>query len=174
MFSTFGFPLFSVTAATSKKQRTNGINETTFDVPFLDDDDSVDDKEKPTKKIKLATVLRVGTLVLLAVSVTTFLGLFIGSNQVQDKTVDVINYLSSLPTAVSSIIMILMYSVALVLFCPGTPFNLAAGFMFGIWLGFLTALGGCLLGATLAFLFGRTIARLHKKQNRKISKVHRG
>jgi len=113
----------------------------------------------PTRRPKLGTVLRILLLVLLATGVTTFLGLFIGSHQVQDKTVQLIDVLSSLPKAVSSVIMILLYAFALVLFCPGTPFNLAAGFMFGIWIGILVALGGCLLGATIAFVCGRTIAR---------------
>lgn len=100
----------------------------------------------PSRRPKVGTVLRVLLLVLLASAVTTFLGLFIGSHQVQDKTVQLIGVLSSLPKALSSVIMVLLYSFALVLFCPGTPFNLAAGFMFGIWLGFLVALGGCILG----------------------------
>jgi len=86
-------------------------------------------------------------------------GFLIGSNSVQDGLVSTLQWLGDLPIWASSIVVMGMYCVALMFFCPGTPFNLAAGFLYGIWLGSGIALGGCLLGASIAFIFGRTIAR---------------
>jgi len=53
----------------------------------------------------------------------------------------------------------LIYTISLLFFCPGTPFNLAAGFLYGMALGSFVALTGCISGATGAFILGRTIAR---------------
>jgi len=73
--------------------------------------------------------------------------------------VNSLEWLSQISTWASSLVVTFMYAIALLLFCPGTPFNLAAGFLFGMWLGAGVAMGGCVLGAILAFFFGRTIAR---------------
>lgn len=51
------------------------------------------------------------------------------------------------------------YIVAAVLFLPGSVLTLGAGFLFGLPAGFLTVWIGANLGACIAFLVGRTIAR---------------
>ncbi len=51
------------------------------------------------------------------------------------------------------------YVLACVLFLPGSILTLGAGFLFGVPVGFLTVWIGANLGACVAFLVGRTIAR---------------
>jgi len=51
--------------------------------------------------------------------------------------------------------------------------TLAAGYLFGFWFGFLFAYAGCCLGATIAFILGRTLFRSWvsslAKQNPKVA-----
>lgn len=52
-----------------------------------------------------------------------------------------------------------VYVLACVLFLPGSVLTLACGFLFGLWKGLLVAVAGSNVGAALAFLLGRTLAR---------------
>jgi len=113
---------------------------------------------------KLLTIVRLVALFILLAGTGTFLGFLIGSHEVQDGIVESLEWLSDLPKWASSILVSGMYCVALLFFCPGTPFNLAAGFLFGVWIGCGVALGGCILGSCIAFVLGRTIAREWVKQ----------
>jgi uncharacterized membrane protein YdjX (TVP38/TMEM64 family) len=54
---------------------------------------------------------------------------------------------------------ILVYAIATVLLIPGSALTIGAGFAFGLWKGFLAVSAGSTLGAALAFLVGRFIAR---------------
>ncbi len=56
-------------------------------------------------------------------------------------------------------IFILVYAVATVLLAPGAILTIGAGFAFGLWKGFLAVSVGATLGASLAFLVARFIAR---------------
>jgi len=56
-------------------------------------------------------------------------------------------------------IFIVVYTVATVLLAPGAILTIGAGFMFGLWKGFLAVSAGATLGASLAFLVARFIAR---------------
>jgi uncharacterized membrane protein YdjX (TVP38/TMEM64 family) len=56
-------------------------------------------------------------------------------------------------------IFIGVYAIAAVLLAPGSILTIGAGFAFGLWKGFLAALAGATLGASLAFLVARFIAR---------------
>jgi uncharacterized membrane protein YdjX (TVP38/TMEM64 family) len=56
-------------------------------------------------------------------------------------------------------IFIGVYAVATVLLAPGAILTVGAGFAFGLWKGFLAAFGGATIGAALAFLVARFIAR---------------
>src|ERR671937_2888690 len=58
-----------------------------------------------------------------------------------------------------SFIFIAVYAVATVLLAPGAILTIGAGFAFGLWKGFLAVSGGATLGASLAFLVARFIAR---------------
>ena len=57
------------------------------------------------------------------------------------------------------VVFALIYAAATVLFVPGSLLTLAAGLIFGVGLGFAAAWSGALLGASLAFLIGRYLAR---------------
>jgi len=72
---------------------------------------------------------------------------------------DFMYWIKNIPILAGSITLTVIYAVSLVLCFPGTPFNLAAGFLFGIWLGSLVTVAGSDIGATLAFLLGRTLGR---------------
>jgi uncharacterized membrane protein YdjX (TVP38/TMEM64 family) len=56
-------------------------------------------------------------------------------------------------------IFIGVYAVATVLLAPGAILTIGAGFAFGLWNGFLIVSAGATLGASLAFLVARFIAR---------------
>jgi uncharacterized membrane protein YdjX (TVP38/TMEM64 family) len=56
-------------------------------------------------------------------------------------------------------IFIGVYAAATVLLAPGAILTIGAGFAFGLWKGFLAVSGGATLGAALAFLVARFIAR---------------
>eukprot|EP01114_Cavostelium_apophysatum_P019346 TRINITY_DN620_c0_g1_i1.p1 TRINITY_DN620_c0_g1~~TRINITY_DN620_c0_g1_i1.p1 ORF type:complete len:470 (-),score=78.47 TRINITY_DN620_c0_g1_i1:39-1448(-) len=105
------------------------------------------------------SAVRISVIAVLVIGIATFLGFLIGSNHVQTAMVDVLSWLSRLPKWAGSLLMIGMYCAGLMLFCPGTPFNLAAGFLFGMWIGVGVAMAGCMLGAGGAFFLGRTLAR---------------
>lgn len=56
-------------------------------------------------------------------------------------------------------IFIGVYAVATVLLAPGAILTIGGGFAFGLWKGFLAVSAGATLGAALAFLVARFIAR---------------
>jgi uncharacterized membrane protein YdjX (TVP38/TMEM64 family) len=56
-------------------------------------------------------------------------------------------------------IFIIVYAAATVLLAPGSVLTIGAGFVFGLWKGFLAVSAGATLGAVLAFLVARFIAR---------------
>ena len=56
-------------------------------------------------------------------------------------------------------VFIIVYAVATVLLAPGSVLTIGAGFAFGLWKGFLAVSVGATLGASLAFLVARFIAR---------------
>ena len=56
-------------------------------------------------------------------------------------------------------VFIIVYAVATILLAPGSVLTIGAGFVFGLWKGFLAVSVGATLGASLAFLIARFIAR---------------
>jgi len=56
-------------------------------------------------------------------------------------------------------IFIGVYALATILLAPGSVLTIGAGFAFGLWKGFLAVAAGSTLGAALAFLVARFIAR---------------
>ena len=61
--------------------------------------------------------------------------------------------------ALGFVIFVLVYAAAAVLLAPGSILTLGAGFAFGLWKGFLAVSAGATLGASLAFLIARFVAR---------------
>ncbi len=60
---------------------------------------------------------------------------------------------------VGILIFIIVYAVATVLLAPGSILTIGAGFAFGLWTGFVAVSAGSTLGAALAFLVARFVAR---------------
>lgn len=60
---------------------------------------------------------------------------------------------------VGIVIFICLYTVATVLLAPGAILTIGAGFAFGLWKGVLAVSAGSTLGAAVAFLVARFIAR---------------
>jgi uncharacterized membrane protein YdjX (TVP38/TMEM64 family) len=61
--------------------------------------------------------------------------------------------------AVGIFIFVGVYVAATVLLAPGAILTIGAGFAFGLWKGFLAVSAGSTIGAALAFLVARFIAR---------------
>jgi uncharacterized membrane protein YdjX (TVP38/TMEM64 family) len=57
-----------------------------------------------------------------------------------------------------------VYVVAVVAFVPGSLLTLAAGFLFGMFLGTITVSVASTIGALAAFLLGRTLARCYVEE----------
>src|SRR6058998_3936872 len=72
-------------------------------------------------------------------------------------------------------IFIGVYVLATVLLAPGSVLTIGAGFVFGLWKGFLAVSVGATLGASLAFLIARFIARdkveVIARRNEKFAKI---
>lgn len=57
---------------------------------------------------------------------------------------------------------------------PGTPINLAAGLLYGVWIGSIVSVTGCTVGALIAFLLGRTFFRNWAEKQATKYKIFRG
>ncbi|MBA2432061.1 MAG: TVP38/TMEM64 family protein [Chthoniobacterales bacterium] len=57
------------------------------------------------------------------------------------------------------VLFIVVYALATVLFVPGWPLTVAAGFTFGLFIGTAAVSAGSVLGASAAFLIARFLAR---------------
>lgn len=56
-------------------------------------------------------------------------------------------------------VFVIVYAVATIVMAPGSILTIGAGFAFGLWKGFFAVSAGATLGASLAFLVARFIAR---------------
>ncbi|PYJ68224.1 MAG: hypothetical protein DME75_13505 [Verrucomicrobia bacterium] len=107
--------------------------------------------EKPAAKSALARLL-----VLIAVVIALFLAM---------KFLPVQQWLRTFNAWVAQMgvagifIFVGTYALATVLLAPGSVLTIGAGFAFGLWKGFLAVSAGSTLGAALAFLVARFIAR---------------
>jgi uncharacterized membrane protein YdjX (TVP38/TMEM64 family) len=74
-------------------------------------------------------------------------------------------------------IFVVVYAAATILLAPGAILTIGAGFAFGLWKGFLAVSAGSTLGAALAFLVARFIARQKieaiAKENKKFQRIDR-
>jgi uncharacterized membrane protein YdjX (TVP38/TMEM64 family) len=100
------------------------------------------------------SVLRFTLLALVAVAI--FAGILL--LPVRQYLVDTLEWTQGLG-AWGPIFVALFYVVACVFLLPGSVLTLGAGFLFGVPVGLLSAWTGATLGACVAFLVGRTLAR---------------
>jgi uncharacterized membrane protein YdjX (TVP38/TMEM64 family) len=95
-------------------------------------------------------------VVLIAIVVALFLAMkFL---PVQHWLQDFNNWVGKMGVA-GIFIFIGVYAAATVLLAPGAILTIGAGFAFGLWKGFLVVSAGATLGAALAFLIARFVAR---------------
>src|SRR5438876_8147935 len=107
--------------------------------------------EKPAAKSALARLL-----VLIAVVIALFLAMKFLPVQQWLRTFNA--WVAQMGVA-GILIFIGVYALATVLLAPGSILTIGAGFAFGLWKGFLAVSAGATLGAALAFLVARFIAR---------------
>lgn len=107
-----------------------------------------------TSKVKGIVI---GALVTLMVVVIVLF--MIPDSAAQKKFMEMLTWISSINKVYGTITLTILYAIAILLCFPGTIFNLAAGFLFGIWIGAAVTIIGCDLGATLAFILGRTLGK---------------
>lgn len=69
-----------------------------------------------------------------------------------------LDWISGLGTA-GALVFVLVYMAATVLFLPGMILTLGAGFLYGVGVGAVVVSVGSTIGATLAFVIGRYLAR---------------
>jgi len=92
-------------------------------------------------------------------------GLLVVAASVFLFTAPVQEWLSKLLAAIDQVgplgpvLLAAVYAVACVLFVPGSILTLGAGFLFGLVVGTIAVSAGSVVGATLAFLVGRTLLR---------------
>lgn len=104
--------------------------------------------------MKTATILRIVVALLLVAAILTGITLL-----------PLKDYLAGLLRGIESVgpwgpvLLAGVYAVACVLFVPGSVLTLGAGFLFGVVRGTIAVSVGSVLGATAAFLIGRTLLR---------------
>lgn len=78
---------------------------------------------------------------------------------------------------IGPLVFVLLYVITTILFIPGSALTLAAGAIFGLWIGVVTVIAGSNLGALAAFLLARTKLRekvqLWAQSNPKFSALDR-
>jgi uncharacterized membrane protein YdjX (TVP38/TMEM64 family) len=77
---------------------------------------------------------------------------------IQEWLINALQWIDSLG-AIGAIAFILLYIIATVAFLPGSIITLGAGVVFGLVLGSIYVFIGATIGAILAFLIGRYLAR---------------
>eukprot|EP01089_Gocevia_fonbrunei_P011709 TRINITY_DN2551_c0_g1_i1.p1 TRINITY_DN2551_c0_g1~~TRINITY_DN2551_c0_g1_i1.p1 ORF type:complete len:310 (-),score=44.16 TRINITY_DN2551_c0_g1_i1:109-1038(-) len=97
--------------------------------------------------------------VLILVIITLVTLFFIPNSPIQDVVLNFFEWLQSVPTYYSALIMFAVQTTAVVIVLPGTPFNMACGFLFGIWVGSVVSVLSTDLACIIGFLIGRYLAR---------------
>jgi uncharacterized membrane protein YdjX (TVP38/TMEM64 family) len=120
-------------------------------LPGLRDADEMTGSDKPARKSAIGRLVGLTVIV-----IAMFLAMkFLPVRQWLGSFNDWVGQMG----AVGIFIFIGVYAVATVLLAPGAILTIGAGFAFGLWKGFLAVSAGSTLGAALAFLVARFIAR---------------
>jgi len=112
------------------------------------------------EKAKNSYLTKIILIIFLSLTIVTVVILFvIPGSPAQKILIDFMEWLKGIPIIGGAFLLSFLYAVALVLCLPGTPFNLAAGFLFGISIGSIVNIVGCDLGACISFFIGRGLGR---------------
>lgn len=109
-------------------------------------------RSKLTLKTILGSLLAIVAIALMVLSC-------ISGSFVQRGFVQIMNFVKDINIFVGSIFFILFDTLTVVLVLPGTPGNLAAGYIFGTFVGSVVSILGITFGAIAAFMLGRTLMR---------------
>jgi len=105
-------------------------------------------------------LVKIVALLCLMMTIATVVVLFlIPESPAQIYLLQAMDWLGKIPEEWGAILLSVFYAAALVICFPGTPFNLAAGFLFGVWIGSIVSVVGCDIGACLSFFLGKTLGR---------------
>src|SRR5438034_10649343 len=110
-----------------------------------------------TANNKEASKSAIGRIVALTLIIIAFF-LAMRFLPVQQRLMNFNDWVSQIGVA-GIFIFVVVYAVATVLLAPGSILTIGAGFAFGLWKGFLAVSAGATIGASLAFLIARFIAR---------------
>ncbi len=106
--------------------------------------------------MKKRYVLPIPILILLAVIAGFTLGTL--DQTLADWAARLLTYVRGLG-AWGPVVIVVTMMVVCVTSLPGAPLTLGCGFLFGVWKGTLIATAGATLGASAAYVLGRTFAR---------------
>lgn len=110
--------------------------------------------------MKGSTLARlVGLITLVVIIILVIIAFIVPDSPAQTFLLDLMFWLKSVPRSWGAVVMASIYGFGLIICLPGTPFNMASGFLFEVWIGSLTSVAGCISGATLSFFVGRFLAR---------------
>jgi uncharacterized membrane protein YdjX (TVP38/TMEM64 family) len=106
-------------------------------------------------RMSRSTLARLAALAVLAAA---FILALVFLPQLKDYLTDFLEWVQGLGDW-GLVALVALYIVATVLFFPGSVLTLGAGAVFGLVRGFIAVSIGSILGASAAFLVGRTVAR---------------
>ena len=113
------------------------------------------DGSRPARRRRL---LRLAAIAALAAAAAAGLWLLGAGAAIRSALVSVLEWTRGMGPG-GEAVLIAAYAIACVLFLPGSILTLGAGFAFGLVRGTVAVVAGSLLGASAAFLLGRTAAR---------------
>ena len=87
------------------------------------------------------------------------ISLFVPHSPVIRVVKRVLKYIEKIPTATSILLFMAAYFVAMVFMFSSTPFHLAAGFLYGIWLGTMASVISCMCSSIVCFFVGKLLVR---------------
>jgi len=101
----------------------------------------------------LAATLFVGVIA------TLLILLFIPESPVEELLFDFLSWLEGIPPVYGALLMTAVQTVSIILMLPGTPFNLACGFLFTFSIGSIVSVVSADIAAVVSFLLVRYFAR---------------
>jgi len=115
---------------------------------------------KTLQNLGWSNILRISVLLFfVAVVVTLLVFVFIPDSPVEDVLYEFLEWLDDIPVVWGALLMLAVQSLAIIFMLPGTPFNLACGFLFDVWIGGLVSVASADIAATVSFLLVRIFAR---------------
>jgi len=112
------------------------------------------------KMVSRWTIVKVVLSVLASLLLLTlFVVSLIPDSPTQELILSFLEWAQNLPKYISSLLIFVCSSTLVLVFIPMTPWNIACGYLFGIWLGSVVSLCSTSWGAIMAFLLGRFALR---------------